>query len=214
MNSKLWRKDSTLNKDNEEPFNEMKELIGNGQDFAYAYRLACEEGPWHHASSNSVLLNALLKGIRELADQLGISIAPYDGEVVEVLMHRPPHHHVSMHRPPHHHESTHRPPHHHESTHRPPHHHESMHRPPHHHKSTHQPPHDRHFSGNGVYPAKLPVELILCLADGDEQRAGEMIDALAEGAPHHVMANIIIMHIAEALMALAVKRKAAVQEGV
>lgn len=163
MNKKLWRKANPSDSCPEESFNGMKDLIGNGRDFAFAYRLACEEGPWHHAYANSILLNALLKGSREIADQLGIPIVPYDGEVVEVPMHRPPHNH--------------------------------------------------HLSGNGVYPVDLPVGLILTLADGDEKRAEEMIEALTEGAPHHVMANILIMHMAEALMTLAMKRKAVDKAG-
>jgi hypothetical protein len=163
MKKKLWHKPHPLEPPPEESFNGMKELIGNGRDFPFAYRLACEEGPWHHAYANTILLNALLKGIREIANQLEFSLSPYDGEVVEVPMHRPPH--------------------------------------------------QQRLSGNGVYPVDLPVNLILSLAEGDAQRAEEMIDALAEGAPHHVMANILTMHMAEAIMALATKRKHAVRAG-
>lgn len=157
MKKKLWHKAKHPDSCPQKSSNGMKELIGNGRDFSFAYRLACEEGPWHHAYANSILLNSLLKGIREIADQLGVSIVPYDGEVVEVPMHHPPHH--------------------------------------------------RHLSGNGVYPVDLPVGLIIKLADGDEQRAEKMIEALTEGAPHHVMANILTMHMAEALMALVMKSK-------
>ena len=156
MTKKLWRKPGPSDSKPEENFYGMKELIGNGRDFAFAHRLACEEGPWHHAYANTILLNGLLKGIREISNESGTPIVPYDGEVVEVPMHHPPHH--------------------------------------------------RHLSGNGVYPVDLPVRLILSLADGDEQRAEEMIAALSEGAPHHVMANIMMMHLAEALMSLARER--------
>jgi hypothetical protein len=157
MKKKLWRKTNLSESSPKESFFDMKELIGNGRDFAFAYRLACEEGPWHHADANAILLNALLKGICEIANHMEIQISPYDGEVVEVPMHRPPHH--------------------------------------------------RNLSGNGVYPMDLPVNLIVKLADGDDQRAEEMIEALTEGPPHHVMANILTMHMAEALMGLTMKCK-------
>ncbi|MDH4318971.1 MAG: hypothetical protein OEV64_11310 [Desulfobulbaceae bacterium] len=163
MKKKLWRKTNPLESSPNESFFDMKELIGNGRDFAFAYRLAFEEGPWHHADSSSILSKALLKGIREIANQLEIQISPYDGEVVEVPMHRPPHH--------------------------------------------------RHLAGNGVYPVDLPVNLIVKLAEGDDQRAEEMIEALTEGPPHHVMANILTMHMAEALMGLTMKYKSASNAG-
>lgn len=164
MTKKLWRKPNPSESSPEESFNGMKDVIGNGRDFAFAYRLACEEGPRHRAYANTILLNALLKGIREIANQLGIPILPYDGEVVEVPMNHPPHH--------------------------------------------------RHLSGNGVYPVDLPVGLILNLADGDEQRAEEMVAALAEGAPHDVMSNILTMHLAETLRTLAMKHKTTDMAGV
>lgn len=45
--------------------------------------------------------------------------------------------------------------------------------------------------------------ILLELANGNEGRVEEMIDDLSTGGPHHVMANIIMVHIAEALIALA-----------
>ena len=165
MSKKLWRKPSTSNSCAEVNFKGLKALIGNGRDFAFAHRLAFEEGPWHHAYANTILVNAFLKGIEDIANLSGIPIVPYDGEVVEVLMH-------------------------------------------------HHSPHNRHLSGSGVYPVDLPVELILNLANGNEQLAEEMIAALSEGAPHHVMANIIIMHLAEVLMTLARKQHPNESDGV
>ncbi len=163
MKKKLWRKVKSLDSSSEGSFSDMKQLIGNGRDFSYAHRLACEEGPWHHAYANSILLNSLFKGICMIADQLGGSITPYDGEVAEVQMHRPHHH--------------------------------------------------RHLGGDGVYPVDLPVRLILSLAEGDEQRVEEMIEALSEGAPHHVMANIMMMHMAEALVELVSRNNAVDKAG-
>jgi len=154
MKKKLWRETNTSESSPEEPFNG-KELIGNGKDYSFASRLAFEEGPWHHAYSNTIHWTAFLKGIRAIANQFELPISPYDGEVVEVPMHHPPHHH--------------------------------------------------HLSGNGVYPVDLPVNLILSLAEGDEQCVEEMIAALTEGPPHHIMANILMMHMAEALMSLAMR---------
>lgn len=157
MKKKLWRKAESNEPSQKESFNGMEELIGNVRDFSFAHRLACEEGPWHHAYANSILFQAFLKGIQEINEQLEGPILPYGGELVEVPMHRSPHH--------------------------------------------------RHLSGSNVYPVDLPVGLLLLLAEGDEQRVEEMIEAITEGAPHHVMANIIMMHMAEALMALANKCK-------
>jgi len=67
----------------------------------------------------------------------------------------------------------------------------------------HRPPHFHHISASGVYPTDLPISVILELAGVDEKCAEEMIEALTEGPPHHVMANIITIHVAEALKALA-----------
>jgi hypothetical protein len=153
MEKKLWRKTKVTDSGYKEPISGIQDLLGNGRDLNFACRLAFEEGPWHHAYANSILLRALLKGCREISDRLNVPMKAYPGEVVEVPMHRPPHLH--------------------------------------------------HISASGVYPTDLPISVILELADGDEKRAEEMIEALTEGPPHHVMANIIMVHLAEALMALA-----------
>lgn len=153
MKKRLWRKTKVTDSGYKEPISGIQDLLGNGRDLNFTCRLAFEEGPWHHAYANSILLSILLKGCREISDQLNVPMKAYQGEVVEVPMHRPPH--------------------------------------------------LRHVSTGGVYPTDLPISVILELADGDEKRAEEMIEALTEGPPHHVMANIITVHVAEALMALA-----------
>ncbi len=153
MEKKLWRKTKVTDSGYKEPISGIQDLLGNGRDLNFACRLAFEEGPWHHAYTNSILLRALLKGCREISARLNVPMKAYQGEVVEVPMHRPPHLH--------------------------------------------------HISASGVYPTDLPISVILELADGDEKRAEEMIEALTEAPPHHVMANIIMVHVAEALMALA-----------
>jgi hypothetical protein len=162
MKKKLWRKSTPVESSPEESFNDMKELIGDVRDLSFARRLAFEEGPWHHAYASSIFFKAFMNGIREIADQVGVMIVPYEGEVVEVPMHRPPHHH--------------------------------------------------HLTGNGLYPVDLPVGLLLNLAEGDDERVEEMAKALTDGAPHHVMANILMMHMAEAIMAIAAKGKTAHNE--
>lgn len=155
MKKNLWRNSSQSSSRQDQPSKGIGKLLGNTPDLAFACRLAFEEGPAHHAYSNFIVLSSLLKGLQGIADRLGVQIVPYDGEVVEVLMHRPPH--------------------------------------------------QQHLSADNAYPVDLPVRLILDLAGRDEKIAEEMIEALSEGAPHHVIANIITMHIAEALLSSAVK---------
>ena len=153
MEKRLWRKTKVTDSGHKEPIPGIQDLLCNSRDFPFTERLAFEEGPWHHPYTNFILLSGLLKGCREISDRLNVPMKAYQGEVVEVPMHRPPH--------------------------------------------------LRHVSAGGVYPTDLPISVILDLADGDEKRAEEMIEALTEGPPHHVMANIITVHVAEALMALA-----------
>lgn len=155
MKKRLWTKNKVTDAPPNESFDGIKDIIGNGRDPSFACRLAFEEGPYHHAYSNAILANALLRGIREVSVRLGTPLSAYGGEVVEVPMRHPPH--------------------------------------------------LGHFSSNGVYPLDLPVSLLLDLASGDEQCVEEMIEALSLGAPHHVMANIIILHLAEVLTSIAMR---------
>jgi hypothetical protein len=159
MKKKLWRHNQNPDIGPDESFDGLKKLLGDGHDLSFAFRLAFEEGPWHHAQANQILVVAFLSGLRRIAARLGVSIAPYEGDVTEIAMHHPPHH--------------------------------------------------RHIGANGVYPIDLPVNLLIELAGGDEQRAEEMVEALSEGAPHHVMTNVILLCLAEAFASLATRKDGA-----
>ena len=152
MIRKIW-KNKRIEVAEDEFSNALKALLGDARDIGFACRLAFEEGPWAHAYANRVIADALLEGLGEVCGLLGEPITPYDGEVVEVPMHRPP----------------------------------GGPRP----------------TPNGKYPVDLPVSLIIELAGGDETKAQEMIDAISDGAPHHVMMNILLLHVAEVLIARA-----------
>jgi hypothetical protein len=68
----------------------------------------------------------------------------------------------------------------------------------------HRPPHLRDVpSSGGAYPIDLPIDILLELTGDDEERVEEMVEVLSEGAPHDVMSNILILHIAEAFLNLA-----------
>ena len=155
MEKKIWGKIRQSDTGSNNSFDGLEELLDKSRDPEYARRLAFSEGPWHHAYSNLILVNALMRGLRGVASRLDTPICLYQGCVAEVPMHRPPH--------------------------------------------------QSHLSPNGVYPVDLPVSLLLDMAEGDEKRTEEMIQALSEGAPHHVMANIITLHVAEALISFTKK---------
>lgn len=49
------------------------------------------------------------------------------------------------------------------------------------------------------YPLRLPTEALERLAQGDSEQLAAMIDCLTDGPPHHALANVLMVHLIQAL---------------
>ncbi len=68
-----------------------KDLAAGDHNARHLCRLALEDGPWHMNECNTAIMSALREVIHTLQRQTGKKIQPYNGPVVEIDLHLPPH---------------------------------------------------------------------------------------------------------------------------